>query len=183
QGGKPCSPGSRSSRSPASGDVLWVSLTRAADSSPPLVRTFTATPSTGLDPAHPAALLANVSEARLDNAFLSIHMMYSSLAGVGSFLNLGYRDSATVSIANPSNGTFTVSSSWDTQTPVARLTDLLHSTWWPVLTVSPFLAAVNGYYDDASLTSPTVGNAVFDTRDGRLLFVITTSGYIGPYDD
>ena len=66
---------------------------------------------------------------------------------------------------------------------MARLTDLLHSTWWPVLTISPFLAAVNGYYDDASLTSPTVGNAVFDTRDGRLLFVITTSGYIGPHDD
>src|SRR3989454_990042 len=175
--------GSQASVSPASGDVLWVNLTLAADSSPPVVRTFTATPSTGLDPAHPAALLANVSEARLDNAFLSIHMMYSSLAGVGSFLNLGYRDASTISIANPSNGTFTVSSSWDTQTPVARLTDLLHSTWWPVLTVSPFLAAVNGYYDDASLTSPTVGNAVFDPRDGRLLFVITTSGYIGPHDD
>ena len=175
--------GSQASVSPASGDVLWVNLTLAADSSPPVVRSFTATPSTGLDPAHPAALLANVSEARLDNAFLSIHMMYSSLAGVGSFLNLGYRDPSTISIANPSNGTFTVSSSWDTQTPVARLTDLLHSTWWPVLTISPFLAAVNGYYDDASLTSPTVGNAVFDTRDGRLLFVITTSGYIGPHDD
>src|SRR5712691_2786212 len=175
--------GSQVSVSPASGDVLWVNLTLAADSSPPMVRSFTATPSTGLDPAHPAALLANVSEARLDNAFLSIHMMYSSQGGVGTFLNLGYRDPSTVSIANPSNGTFTVSSSWDTQTPVARLTDLLHSTWWPVLTVSPFLAAVNGYYDDASLTSPTVGNAVFDTRDGRLLFVITTSGYIGPHDD
>src|SRR2546425_837065 len=175
--------GSQVSVSPVSGAILWVNLPLAADSSPPLFRSFTATPSTGLDPAHPTALLANVSEARLDYAFLSIHMMYSSQGGVGTFLNLGYRDPSTVSITNPSNGTFTVSSSWDTQTPVARLTDLLHSTWWPVLTVSPFLAAVNGYYDDASLTSPTVGNAVFDTRDGRLLFVITTSGYIGPYDD
>src|SRR3989442_15844394 len=107
-------------------------------------------------------------------------MMFSSLAGVGSFLNLGYRDPSTVSIANPSNGTFTVSSSWDTQTPVARLTDLLPSAWWPVLTVSPFPAAVNGYYDDASLTSPTVGNAGFDTRDGRLLFVSPPPGFSGP---
>src|SRR5207245_10875705 len=152
--------GPQASVSPASGDILWVNLTLTADSSPPVVRSFTATPSTGLDPAHPAALLANVSEARLDNAFLSIHMMYSSLAGVGSFLNLGYRDPSTISIANPSNGTFAVSSSWDTQTPVARLTDLLHSTWWPVLTVSPFSSAVNANAADASLTSPTVGTAV-----------------------
>src|SRR5256886_5251812 len=40
--------GSQASVSPASGDVLWVNLTLAADSRPPVVRTFTPTPSTGL---------------------------------------------------------------------------------------------------------------------------------------
>ncbi len=175
--------GSQASVSPVSGDVLWVNLTLAADSSAPLVRSFTATPSTNLDPTNPTTLRADVGEAALDRADLSIWIMHSSLAGVGTFLNLGYLDHAGVSVANPSNGNYTVSDSWDTRTPVGRLTDLFSSTWWPVLPISPFLAAVNGYYDDATLSSPTVGNAVFDTRDGRLLFVITSTGFIGPHDD
>ena len=169
--------------SPSSGEVLWVNLTLAADSSPPQVRSFTATPSTDLDPGNPAALLADVAEARLDRADLAIHMMYSALSGVGTFLNLGYLDAAGVVVTSPSNGTFIVSDTWDTRSKVARLSDSFGSAWWPVLTVSPFLAAVNGYYDDASLSSPTVGNAIFDTRDGRLLFVITGTKFIGPQDD
>src|SRR6266540_3939323 len=175
--------GSQASVSPSSGDVLWVNLTLVADSSAPLVRSFTATPSTNLEPTNPTTLRADVGEAALDRADLSIWMMHSSLAGVGTFLNLGYLDHAGVSVANPSNGNYTVSDTWDTRTPVGRLTDLFSSTWWPVLPISPFLAAVNGYYDDATLASPTVGNAVFDTRDGRLLFVITSTGFIGPRDD
>ena len=109
--------------------------------------------------------------------------MHSSLAGVGTFLNLGYLDPADVSVANPANGTWTVSSSWDTRTRVARLSDVFSSTWWPVVTGSPFLAVVNGYYDDASLASPTLAGALFDTRDGRFLFVITATALIGPTDD
>lgn len=176
--------GSQASVNPASGATLWVNLTLAADSNPPQVRRFTATPSSGLDPTHPAALRADVNESRLDRADLSILMMYSSLAGVGTFLRLGYLDPAGVSIANPSNGSYTVSDSWDTRTQVGHLSDALTSVWWPVFTVgTPFLAIVSGYYNDATLAAPTIGNAVFDTREGRLLFVITASGFIGPQDN
>ncbi len=174
--------GSQATVSPSPGDVLWVNLTLAPDNTPPQVVSFTATPATGLDPTNPAALVANVNEAQLERADLSIWMMHSSSAGVGTFLNLGYRDPSTVSIANPANGSYSVHSSWDTRTRVARLTDGLSSTWWPALYLSPFLAGVSGYYDDATLPSQMIGNAVFDTRDGRFLFVITTSGFFGPTD-
>jgi hypothetical protein len=175
--------GSRASVNPASGDVLWVNLTLAADSSPPVIRSFTATPSTGLDPSHPTALAADVNESSLDRSILSILMMYSSSAGVGTFLRLGSLDSASVFTSSPSAGNYSVSSSWDTRTPVGHFTDALSSVWWPVVSFTPFLAAASGYYNDASLSSPTIGNAVFDTRDGRLLYVITASGFIGPQDD
>ncbi|HYU07296.1 MAG TPA: carboxypeptidase-like regulatory domain-containing protein, partial [Thermoplasmata archaeon] len=64
--------GSQASVSPVSGDVLWVNLTLAADSSAPLVRSFTATPSTNLEPTNPTTLRADVGEAALDRADLSI---------------------------------------------------------------------------------------------------------------
>ena len=175
--------GSTASIAPSPGDTLWVNLTLAADSSPPTIRSFTATPSTGLDPTHPAALAADIGEASLDLATISILMMHSSAAGIGTFLRLGSLDPATVSTVSPSPGNYSVTSSWDTRTPVGHLTDARSNTWWPVLSFSPYLAGVNGYYSDASLTSPVGGNALFDTRDGRLLFVVAGSTFIGPSDD
>src|SRR5207249_1264449 len=175
--------GSQATLNPSPGDSLWVNLTLAADNSPPSIRSFTATPSTGLDPIHPTALAADVGEANLDLATISILMMHSSSAGIGTFLRLGSFDPATVSMASPSAGNYSVTSSWDTRTPVGHLTDALSNVWWPVLSYSPFLAGMNGYYSDASLTAPVAGNALFDTRDGRLLFVVTGSDFVGPHDD
>ena len=175
--------GSQATLNPSPGDSLWVNLTLAADNSPPSIRSFTATPSTGLDPAHPTALAADIGEASLDLATISILMMYSSSAGIGTFLRLGSLDPATVSMASPSAGNYSVTSSWDTRTPVGHLTDALTNVWWPVLSYSPFLAGMSGYYSDASLAAPVAGNALFDTRDGRLLFVVTGSDFVGPHDD
>jgi hypothetical protein len=175
--------GSQVAVNPASGDNLWVNLTLTSDSNPPVVRSFTATPASGLDPTHPTTLAADVSEMSLNIALMSILMEYSSTAGVGTFLRLGGLPAAGVSVTSPSFGNYSVTSSWDTRMAVGHLTDALSNAWWPVAPISPFLAAVGGYYDDATLSTPAYGNAVFDTRDGRLLFVITGSGFVGPHDD
>src|SRR5205823_5827316 len=69
--------GSQATLNPSPGDGLWLNLTLAADNSPPSIRSFTATPSTGLDPAHLTALAADIGEASLDLSTISILMMSS----------------------------------------------------------------------------------------------------------
>ena len=169
---------------PSAGEILWVNLTLTPDANAPRAVTLTATPSSGIDVSNPAALQADVNETNLERADLSILMLHSAAAGVGTFLNLGALDSADVAVASPTPGLYAVSASWDTRTRVGRLSDGLTSLWWPVLFFGgPFLGIVNGYFDNATLTSPIAGSAVFDTRDGRLLFVLTSSGsFIGPQD-
>ena len=166
---------------PAPGDTIWVNLTLPTDSTPPNIRSFTANPSTGVDITTPAALLGDVGESNLERATISILMLQSVSAGVGTYLNLGLIDPANVSVANPSPGNYTVASSWDTRTPVARLSDGSASAWWTMTPVVPFLGVVPGYWDNGS--GPVPGGAVFDVRNGRLLFVTTGYALIDPRDE
>ena len=168
---------------PSPGQTIWVNLTLTQDSVAPRIRSFTATPSTGVGESTPAALLADVGEAHFERADLSILMLHSTSAGVGTFVILERLSAARVSISSPSPGNYTVSSSWDTRSPVGRLSDGVTSFYWPVVTgLGPFLGVVNGYWDNATLPSPVPAIAVFDTRDGRLLFVYTGSAFVGPQD-
>ena len=168
---------------PSPGEVLWVNLTLTPDASPPRVLAFTATPSTGVDEANPTAILANMNESSLDRADLSILMLHSASAGVGTFLNLGPLNASAMSVTHPAPESYGVSGSWDTRTRVGRLADAGAAVWWPFLSYGgPFLGIVNGYFDNATLSGPVAANAVFDTRDGRLRFVITGTEIVGPAD-
>ena len=169
--------------SPSPGETVWLNLTLTRDSVAPLIRSFTATPSTGVGVTNPAALLADVGEPNFLRADLSILMLQSVTAGIGTFVSLGRIDPAEVSVSSPSAGNYTVSSSWDTRTPVGRFSDGLTNVYWPVVTgLGPFLGLVNGYWDNATLPSPVPASGVFDTRDGRLLFVYTGFAFLGPQD-
>ncbi len=168
---------------PSPGETIWVNLTLTQDSVAPQIRSFTATPSSGVSLLTPAALLADVGEPHFERADLSILMLHSTSAGVGTFVILERFAAADVSVSSPSPGNYTVSSSWDTRSPVGRLSDGVTSVYWPVVTgLGPFLGLVNGYWDNATLPSPVPASAVFDTRDGRLLFVYTGYGFVGPQD-
>ena len=169
---------------PAPGSTVWLNFSLVRDAVVPQVLSFTASPSTNLQPTNPAALTANVNEASLWRETLSILIQHSAAAGVGTFLNLGPLDASTVSVAPTTPGNVSVSAAWDTRSAVARLSDGAATEWWPTLNVySPFEVAITGYWDNATLVSPTTGIAYFDTRDGRLLYVNTPYGLVGPQDD
>jgi len=156
--------------SPAPGDTIWVNLSLAPDASAPLVRSFTATPSTGVSESNPTSLVADVNETSLDQSDLSILRLHSVSGNTGTFLNLGRLDAAGVAVTEPSAGNYRVSASWDTRTPIGHVSDGLSSVWWPSLyAYAPFQSAIAGYWDNSTLSSPIPGAAVFDTRSGRLL--------------
>lgn len=168
---------------PVSGDTIWVNLSLSPDANAPLVRSFTATPSIGVSESNPTSLVADVNETSLEQSYMSILKLHSASANVGTFLNVGRLDPAGVSVTGPSAGNYTISASWDTRTPVGHMSDGLSSVWWPSLyAYAPFQSAVAGYWDNATLPSPTPGAAVFDTRSGRLLYVYTSYGFFGPED-
>ena len=168
---------------PASGATIWVNLSLSPDATPPLVRSFTATPSIGVSESNPTSLVADVNETSLDQSYVSILKLHSASANVGTFLNLGRLDPAGVSVTSPSAGNYTISASWNMRTPIGHMSDGLSSVWWPSLyAYAPFQSAVAGYWDNATLSSPTPGAAVFDTRSGQLLYVYTSYGFFGPQD-
>jgi len=168
---------------PASGATIWVNLSLSPDANPPLVRSFTATPSIGVSESNPTSLVADVNETSLDQSYVSILKLHSASANVGTFLNLGRLDPAGVSVTSPSAGNYTISASWNMRTPIGHMSDGLSSVWWPSLyAYAPFQSAVAGYWDNATLSSPTPGAAVFDTRSGQLLYVYTSYGFFGPQD-
>ncbi len=168
---------------PVSGETLWLNLSLSPDANAPLVRSFTATPSVGVSESNPTSLVADVNETSLEQSYLSILKLHSASANVGTFLNLGRLDPAGVSVTEPSAGNYTVSASWDTRTPIGHMSDGVRSVWWPSLyAYAPFQSAVAGYWDNATLSSPAPGAAVFDTRSGQLLYVYTSYGFVGPAD-
>src|SRR6266849_3745691 len=168
---------------PASGTTLWVNLTLAPDANPPLVESFTATPSIGVSESNPTSLVAQVNETSLDQSYLSILKLYSVSANVGTFLNIGRLDASRVSVTQPSAGNHTISASWDTRTPMGHMSDGLSSVWWPSLyAYAPFQSAVAGYWDNATLSTPVPAAAVFDSRSGQLLYVYNSYGFFGPDD-
>ncbi len=168
---------------PAPGQSLWLNFSLDPDTAPPAIRSFTATPSTNVGVTNPTTLLADVNETSLEMTFLSVLMLRSVSAGVGTFLNLGRLDPAGVAISQPTPGSYSVSAGWDTRTPVARLTDGVRSDWWPAIPLgTPFQVFMNGYWDNATLPGPIPASAVFDTRTGSLLFVVTLDGWFGPQD-
>src|SRR3989449_372907 len=168
---------------PASGATIWVNLSLSPDTNAPLVRSFTATPSIGVSESTPTSLVADVNETSLDQSYMSILKLHSASANVGTFLNLGRLDPAGVSVTSPSAGNYTISASWNMRTPIGHMSDGLSSVWWPSLyAYAPFQSAVAGYWDNATLSSPTPGAAVFDTRSGQLLYVYTSYGFFGPQD-
>jgi len=168
---------------PGAGATIWVNLSLSPDTNAPLVRSFTATPSIGASESNPTSLVADVNETSLEQSYMSILKLHSASANVGTFLNLGRLDPAGVSVTSPSAGNYTISTSWDTRTPIGHMSDGLSSVWWPSLyAYAPFQSAVAGYWDNATLSSPTPGAAVFDTRSGQLLYVYTSYGFFGPQD-
>jgi len=168
---------------PAPGATVWVNLTLAQDTAAPWIRSFTASPSVGVSEANPTALAADIEDAGLESAYLSALMLHSAAAGVGTFVLLERFPAAEVSISRTSPGNYTVLSSWDTRSPLAQLSDGTTSVRWPVTAAAgPFLGFVNGYWDNATLPSPVGANAVFDIRDGRLLYVYTGTDFVGPQD-
>lgn len=168
---------------PAPGESLWLNFSLDPDIIAPAITSFTATPPTNIGVTNPTTLLGTVDETSLEQAYLSILMLRSASAGIGTFLNLGRLDPAGVSITHPTPGSYSVSAGWDTRTPVARLSDGASSDWWPTISLgTPFQVFMNGYWDNATLPSPIPGSAVFDTRNGNLLFVVTASGFFGPLD-
>src|SRR5207245_5048595 len=171
------------SADPVSGETLWVNLTLAPDTNPPLVESFTATPSIGVSQSNPTSLVAHVNETSLDQSYLSILELYSVSANVGTFLNLGRFDAPRVSVTQPSAGNYTISASWDARTPIGHMSDGVSSVWWPSFyAYAPFQTAVAGYWDNATLSSPVPAAAVFDARSGQLLYVSTWDGFFCPDD-
>jgi PKD repeat protein len=133
--------------------------------------------------SNPTSLVAHVNETSLDQSYLSILKLYSVSANVGTFLNLGRFDASRVSVTQPSAGNYTISASWDTRTPMGHMSDGLNSVWWPSLyAYAPFQSAVAGYWDNATISSPVPAAAVFDTRNGQLLYVYNSYGFFGPGD-
>jgi hypothetical protein len=167
---------------PGPAETLWLNFTLPLDLTDPVIESFTATPATGISETSPAALLADVNETSLEWDFLSILMLRGTVGNVGTFLYAGRLDPATVTTARVGPDAFTVSSSWNTRTRLGRFTDGVASAWWPVLPgFSPFLVGTNGYFDNATI-SPTPGAAMFDARDGRLLYVTTGGFYVDARD-
>ncbi len=168
---------------PAPGESLWLNFSLDPDTVAPAIRSFTATPATNIGVTNPTTLLGDVAETSLEQAIVSILMLRSASAGIGTFLNLGRLDPAGVAISQPTPGSVSVSGGWDTRTPVARLSDGANSEWWPTISLgTPFQVFMNGYWDNATLAAPIPGSAVFDTRSGNLLFVVTSLGFFGPLD-
>ena len=169
---------------PAPGSTIWLNLSLVHDTTLPSILSFTAIPAANLGPSNPAALTADVNETDLSRAQISILQLRSTAAGVGTFVRLGQLDASTVSLSPTTRGNFSVTSSWDTRTPVGRLSDGLNSEWWPAsASYAPYQVLVSGYWSNASLASPAYGTAVFDSRTGALLYVYTYSyGYIAPQD-
>jgi len=168
---------------PSPGATVWVNLTMAQDNAAPWIRSFTATPSVGVSESNPAALAADIEDAGLESAYLMALMLHSQAAGVGTFILLERFPTTEMSISRPSPGNYTVSSSWDTRSPLAQLSDGTTTLRWTVTTAgNPFLAIVNGYWDNATLPSPVGANAYFDTRDGRLLYAYSGTEFIDPQD-
>jgi hypothetical protein len=168
---------------PSPGETVWLNFSLDPDSRAPEIRSFAATPATNVGVSNPTTLLGDVNETSLEQAALSILMLRSVSAGIGTFLNLGRIPPAEVAITEPAPGSHSVSADWDTRTPVARLSDGATSDWWPVISLgTPYQVFMNGYWDNATLASPILASAVFDTRDGRLLFVVTLNGFFGPLD-
>src|SRR5256885_5889630 len=132
---------------------------------------------------NPPGAGGDVNEPSLEQSDMSILKLHSASANIGTFLNLGRLDTAGVSVTSPSAGNYTISASWDMRTPIGHMSDGLSSVWWPSLyAYAPFPSAVPGYWDNATLSSPTPGAAVFDTRHGQLPYVYTSYGVFGPQD-
>ncbi|HKZ64619.1 MAG TPA: carboxypeptidase regulatory-like domain-containing protein [Thermoplasmata archaeon] len=167
---------------PSSGETIWVNVTMSQDSADPRITRLTATPSVGISTASPSAVLAHIEEGNLATADLSPLMLHSAAAGIGTFLPLERFPDADVLITR-APGNYTVSSSWDTTSPIGWLSDGTSSLWWPVVTgAAPFVATVDGSWDNASLPSPIDATATFDVRDGRLLYILVGSEFVGPRD-
>lgn len=172
---------------PTASETIWLNFSLTTDSVDPIILDFTATPGTNLGPANPAALVAHVNESNFDSASLSLYMLQSSLGSVGTFVRIEQLPASEVSYATPSPGNTTVSTSWDTRTPMVRLTDGASSDSWPAsFLYSPFESAISGYWENATISSPTSATAYFDTRSGDLLYLIaylaTGYEYIMPAD-
>ncbi len=169
---------------PSPGSTIWVNLSLVPDNVPPAILSFAASPASNLAPSNPAALAASLNETSMDRATISILRLRSATLNVGTFLNLGPLNPSTVSLTPTTRGNYSVTSSWNTRTPVGMLSDGLSSEWWPApASYNPFQVLVNGYWDNGTLSAATTGTAVFDTRTGNLLYVYTYAyGYISPRD-
>lgn len=168
---------------PTPGQTIWLNFSLATDNVDPAILDFTATPSTNLGPSNPTSLVGQVNESNFARASLYLYMLRSSSAGIGTFLSLGALPSRDISTTSPSPGNATVSTSWDTRTPTVLLSDGISADWWPANPIySPYIVALSGYWDNATLASATPGTAYFDARTGNLLYVSTSFGYITAAD-
>ncbi len=169
--------------SPMNAATLWVNFTLTPDATGPLILNFTATPENNVGPANPTDLAATVNESSLASASLSIYKMWSSAAGVGTFLAVGQVASGNISVSPTTAGNSSVSSRYDTRTQLATLSDGTASHWWPATSYwYPHQAILGGTFENATLTTPTYASALFDTENGRLLYVIVNNEYVDPTD-
>lgn len=175
---------SLASINPSAAGTIWVNLSLSPDANAPLILDYSAVPSANVGPANPTTLTAHVNESDFAGASIALYMMRSSSRGVGTFLNIEQVPAIDVSITTPSPGNETVSTPWDTQTPVALLSDGASTDWWPAtMTYQPYQVAIPGYWDNATLAAATYGTAYFDRRSGNLLYVYTPAyGYIAAAD-
>ncbi|HEY5604976.1 MAG TPA: carboxypeptidase regulatory-like domain-containing protein, partial [Thermoplasmata archaeon] len=105
--------------SPSPGDTVWVNLTLDFDPVPPEFVSFTATPDVGVSPGNPTSLVADILEKKLDsaNTTMTLLRMMNATGPNGTFLAVGPVDPADLFIAQPASGEYTVSATWDAQTP------------------------------------------------------------------
>ncbi len=167
---------------PAPGETIWLNFTLMPDTTAPLIVNFTATPSTNLAPTNPASLVGEVNESSYQSASITMYMLRSSAAGVGTFLSLGTLPASGLSAVYPSPGNVTLTQSWDTRSPVVLLSDGTTTDWWPASTsYYMYQVILSGYWSNATL-APTTASAHFDSRDGRLLYIQTMYGFFTAAD-
>ena len=168
---------------PIASGTIWVNFTLAQDATGPRILNFSANPSVDVGPSQPTMLHADVNETNLSTTDLSVYRLWATSANVGTFLDLGSIPAQNVSVAPTAPGNASISSRYYTRTPSLMLSDGISSTWWPESGyLSTFQDVVSGYFDNATLSSPAYSTAVFDLRDGRLLYVTMSGQVIDPID-
>ncbi len=169
---------------PAPAATIWLNFSLPLDSVSPVILSFTATPATNVQTSNPTLLQATVNESNVQATYLSVYMLASASAGVGTFVSAGNLAPASITVTPTTQGNESVSAPWDTRTPIAFLSDGGSAQWWPVsATGYPYQVAVTGYWQNATLSTAVYATATFDSRSGALLYVNAYPyGYIAPQD-